>query len=81
MRGTIIIKDVDIKKFWNVKGYIDMRLRFFDQVKGQLITEDHTNVILHVRTNDKIFESLKKELHEIFPGTCVFLQEKVGAAK
>lgn len=77
MKAVIIVKDADIKKVWNVKGYIEMRIRkWFDKMRCQLVDDKHTTVIFHVKTQKKNFESIKEELEMLYPGSFVYLQPK-----
>lgn len=76
MKGIVIVKG-DIKKVYNVKGYIEMRIRkLFDKLTCQLVDDEHTTVVFQVRTNKKTFDELKNELNKLYPGSCVYLEPK-----
>jgi len=82
MKAVIIVKDGDIKKVWNVKGFIEMRIRkLFDKMNCQLVDDSNNTVIFHVKTKKEIFDSIKEELEVLYPGSFVYLQPKKTGTK
>lgn len=76
MKGIVVVKG-DIKKVCNVKGHIEMRIRkLFDKLTCQLVDDDHSTVVFHVKTNKKTFDEIKHELNTLYPGSCMYLEPK-----
>ena len=74
---TIIVRNADVKKVLNIKGYIEMRLRkVIDKLTCQIIEDDLGTVVFHVRTSDERFAELKQELDTLYPSTCIYLMPK-----
>lgn len=80
MNNIIIVKGTDVKEIFNMKGYIEMRLRkFVDKLTCQLVDDAHTCVVFNVKTSKERFESIRDELNELFPKKCVYLRKKEEA--
>lgn len=78
MQNVIIIKDGrDIKKVYNIRGYLEMRIRkHFDKLNCQFVRDNQRTVIFNVKTTKRTFESIKEKLDALYPGLCVYLQKK-----
>lgn len=77
MNGIIIVKGTkDLSLSKNIRGYVDMRIRkFIDKTSAKLVGDTKETVVINVRTKRSIFEELKQEINELYPGTCVFLRK------
>lgn len=80
MQNNFVVKDANVNTILNIKGYLEMRLGWtswlFKKVKCQLVDDAHTCVVFNVRTRKKKFESIKRELDELYPKKCVYFTEK-----
>lgn len=74
---TIIIRDGELKKVLNIKGFIEMRLRkVIDRLACQIVEDGLNTVVFHVKTSNKIFEEIRIELDKLYPGSCIYLTPK-----
>ena len=76
-KRVIVLKNADMKKFMDVKGYIEMRLSTIGKLMMDytVVGESYECVLFNVWTSKKMFEELKTELSEFFPG-CMYLEQK-----
>lgn len=82
MQGLVVVHSDKVRKVYDVKGYIEMRLRrFVDRLDCRLVDGDCTTVIFQVRTKRTRFDEISRELNKLYPGMCVCLCSKDEKAK